>query len=313
MSLLAELKRRNVFRVALFYLVTSWRIVQAAETLLPIFDVPDEVLRGIVLILVLGFAPVLIFSWAFELTPDGLKRDREVRENPEIRLKDGRRLNWATLIAAALAIAVVAVDRMIPEMARAEGSGAAPPIAAGEAAATPQREPEPVAGNASLIAVLAFENRSPDPDNAFFAEGTSEEVLNALVRVEGLRVASRTSAFSFSGSDTPIPEIADALDVALRDLESAAARDPNFAEAWAFLAATQYLLSLGTYGTKMEPGEMARRARESVDRALREHPEFFELMDARGVVDYWGVHGFPLDCRLARDNGTPRLECGEQP
>ena len=84
-SFWSELKRRNVFRVALFYVVSAWLIIQVAETVLPLFEVPDGVLRGLIVLLALGFVPALVFAWAFEMTPDGLKRDKDVHVDPETR------------------------------------------------------------------------------------------------------------------------------------------------------------------------------------------------------------------------------------
>jgi TolB-like protein len=205
MSLFTELKRRNVFRVGLFYIVSAWLVIQVAETLLPVFEVSDSAIRAIVLILVLGFPLALVFSWIFELTPEGLKLDKNAQADPEAKQQISHKLNVATLIAAVLAIGLLVADRIIPE------SGTSVPETADT---TPGAEAGPVdASGSTSIAVLAFENMSPDPDNAYFAEGISEEILNVLVSVGDLRVASRTSAFSFAGTQTPIPQIAEQLNV----------------------------------------------------------------------------------------------------
>ena len=214
MSLFTELKRRNVFRVALFYIVAAWVVIQVAETLLPVFDVPDTAIRIIVLILALGFPLALVFAWAFELTPEGLKLDRDARVDPATKQRTAQKLNWATLIAAVLAIGVVITDRMLPKQAGSEALRTG--ITSRDSESTDTDAQEKAAQDRSTpasIAVLAFENMSPDPDNAFFAEGISEEILNVLAGVKGLKVASRTSAFSLSGRDTSIPEIAERLGV----------------------------------------------------------------------------------------------------
>ena len=193
MKLFAELKRRNVFRVGLFYVVAAWLIIEVAETVLPLFDVPDGVLRGLVVLLVIGFVPALVFSWIFELTPEGLKRDAEARAAGVATEHAGRKLNWATLVVAVLAIGFLAVDRMSP----------APPRTL-----TPEPATSPagyVAGTEVLdasIAVLPFTDLSPGADQEYFSDGMAEEILNALVRVEGLKVASRTSSFGFKGQES---------------------------------------------------------------------------------------------------------------
>jgi hypothetical protein len=116
-SLFAELKRRNVFRVGIFYVVAAWLVVEVAETVLPLFDVPAGVLRGLIVLLVIGFVPALVFSWIYELTPEGLKRDVGASPNPDFNAATGHKLNVATIVAAALAIGVIALDRLLPQRA----------------------------------------------------------------------------------------------------------------------------------------------------------------------------------------------------
>ncbi|AKS41191.1 hypothetical protein [Wenzhouxiangella marina] len=200
MSFIQELKRRNVFRVGLFYLVASWLIIQVAETLLPVFDVPDAVIRGIVLILALGFVPALVFAWAFELTPEGLKLDRNAPSDPDAKRQTANKLNLATLIAAVLAIGLLAVDRLVPE------SPTPAPLA--------DQQIDTSGPDPASIAVLAFEDLSQAGNQAYFSDGIAEEILNVLVSVDGLAVASRTSAFQFKGQRAiGIPEIARLLGV----------------------------------------------------------------------------------------------------
>ncbi|NCO19412.1 MAG: hypothetical protein GW900_05080 [Gammaproteobacteria bacterium] len=201
MNLFSELKRRNVFRVALFYLVSAWVVVQVAETVLPVFDVPDIFVRGIIILLALGFVPALVFAWAFELTPDGLKRDKEANVDPLTKRQTASKLNWATLIVAVVAIGVVVADRMLPE-------NAPPGATASESSVTSVGKID------KSIAVLPFSDFSPDGNSQWFADGLSEEILNSLVRVPDLLVAARTSSFSFRDSSRPIPEIAAELGVA---------------------------------------------------------------------------------------------------
>jgi adenylate cyclase len=205
MKLFAELKRRNVFRVALFYVVSAWLIIEVAETVLPLFDVPDGVLRGLVVLLVIGLVPALGLSWIYELTPEGIKRDAELSAADLQSPHTGRKLNWATLVVAVLAIGFLAVDRMSP----------APP-----AAPTPVLPASTALSDGGTdvldasIAVLPFTDLSPGADQEYFSDGMAEEILNALVRVEGLKVASRTSSFGFKGQESlGIQVIAERLSV----------------------------------------------------------------------------------------------------
>jgi adenylate cyclase len=193
MSLLAELKRRNVFRVALFYVVSAWLVIEVAETVLPLFDVPDGVLRGLVVLLVIGLVPALGLSWIYELTPEGIKRDAELSATELQSSHTSRKLNWATLAVAVVAIGFLAVDRMNPAPPRS--SAIAPPASPAVAATEPQ------VLDAS-IAVLPFTDLSPGADQEYFSDGMAEEILNALVRVKGLKVASRTSSFGFKGQES---------------------------------------------------------------------------------------------------------------
>ncbi|HSG34966.1 MAG TPA: tetratricopeptide repeat protein, partial [Sphingomonadaceae bacterium] len=212
MSLLAELKRRNVFRVGLFYIVSAWLVVQVAETLLPIFDVPDGVLRAIVLVMALGFVPALLFAWAFEMTPDGLKREKDVRVGPETKHATGQKLNWATLIVAVAAIALLAVDRLLPsgdsnEIVSLPASTTSEPVSA-----FAEDTDEPV--NPRSVAVLPFTTRSSDPEDVFFTDGMHDDLLTQLAKIGALKVISRTSVMEYGETTKKIPEIAEELKVA---------------------------------------------------------------------------------------------------
>ena len=197
MSLVTELRRRNVFRVAIAYVVVAWLVAQVAELALDSFGSPDWVMKTLLLFLALGLPFAIIFAWAFELTPEGVKREKDVDRSQSITNQTGQKLN--TVIIGLLIIALVVAVGM-----HFRGDSPDPVDSVSEVVAT--------SGNQS-IAVLPFVNMSDDPDNEYFSDGISEELLNVLVKVEGLRVASRTSSFSFKGKDTPIPEIADALKV----------------------------------------------------------------------------------------------------
>ena len=190
MGLFNELKRRNVFRVAIAYLVIAWLLAQVADLAFDNFGTPEWVSKTVLFLLLLGFPLAVFFAWAFEITPEGLKKEKDVDRSASISHHTGRKLDYSIIVLLVIALGYFVwesrvLDR-VPVMASADAS----------------------------IAVLAFENMSPDPENAFFAEGISEEILNVLASIDGLRVASRTSAFSFANTNTPIPEIAAQLDVA---------------------------------------------------------------------------------------------------
>jgi len=206
MTLFAELKRRNVFRVALFYIVAAWVVIQVAETVLPMFDVPDGLLRGVVILLALGFVPAVIFAWVFEWTPEGIRRETDVEVPEAAKQQTANKLNWATLIAAVLAIGLLVADRLLPEPATPA------PALANHAVTDPASTssgPDPAS-----IAVLPFIDLSREGDQAYFSEGIAEEILNVLAGIDGLRVASRTSSFLFKNENKSIPVIAETLGVA---------------------------------------------------------------------------------------------------
>jgi len=385
MSLFNELKRRKVFRVAVVYAATAFAVLQGADVLLPNLGVPEWVMPLLSAVVVLGFPIAMVLAWALELRPDGTIHrtegsDDKAESAPAL-------LGTGTLVAAALLVAVgVGLSAgwlLKPESNQVE-----------QDRATDVSELE----RRASIAVLAFENMSPDPDNAFFAEGISEEILNALVRVEGLKIASRTSAFSLSRRDTSIPEIADTLgvrhvlegsvrkagnrvritaqlidadddshlwsdvydrelddifavqeeiaraitselssildsgsgavtitastrdmvayqaflrgrsrfhqrsqlDTAIEDLRSAVSRDTNFAEAWAFLAATEHVLGYSGWRTELDRGELRRQAVQSADRALSLDPELAIAKAVKGrlLVDEGGRDGIERGLRL---------------
>jgi len=192
-SLFTELKRRNVFRVAAAYAVGGWILLQVSDALFPALNLPDWTTRLVAGLIVLGFPVAVVIAWMFEVTPDGVKRDTGAAG---VSKSSSKRLNIATLVGVAIVVVLVVWQKF--------DSLPAENVYNGEITAT---------ASTPSLAVLAFENMSPDAENAFFAEGISEEILNVLASVKGLKVASRTSAFSFANSDVPIPEIASQLSV----------------------------------------------------------------------------------------------------
>lgn len=200
MGFIAELRRRNVVRVAVAYIVASWLLLQATEVLSGLLELPAVIGKGVVLVLALGFLPVLGFSWAFELTPEGIKRESEVDRSQSVTNQTGRKLN--TLIIAMLGVSTgyffwESRLKSAPAAATVQAPVAVPEAPANEAG--PQDD--------KSVAVLPFVNMSADPENEYFADGLSEEILNKLAQVAGLRVIGRTSSFAFKGQNLDLREI----------------------------------------------------------------------------------------------------------
>jgi adenylate cyclase len=200
MALIAELRRRNVIRMAGLYLVGAWLLVQVASTLLPVFGVPGWALRAVVLVLVLGFVPALAFAWVYELTPTGLKRDADVPPEQSIAPQTARRMEHLIVVVLALALAYFAADKYVFAPRRGATAASAPATAA------------PAAADNS-IAVLPFVDMSQGKDQEYFSDGLSEELLNQLAQVPQLRVIARTSSFSFKGKEVDVAQIASILKV----------------------------------------------------------------------------------------------------
>ena len=208
MSLVAELKRRNVIRMAGLYLVAAWLLVQVASTVLPAFEAPAWTVRTLITVLAIGFVPALIFAWVFELTPEGLKRDADVPQHLSIAPQTGRRLDRMLLVVSVLAIAYFAFDKFALAPHR---EAALVQRATDEVKAVATAEKSKI--NPKSIAVLPFVNMSDDKGNQYFSDGISEEILNVLARISGLQVAARTSSFSFRDTKKEAPEISQELHV----------------------------------------------------------------------------------------------------
>lgn len=211
MSFWGELQRRNVVRVAALYLAASWLILQFIETVGSLLELPSWVGKLALLALGLGMPVALGISWAYELTPDGLKRDAAVPRTESSRASNAHRINVITLIVAVLAILTVVLDRLAPPADTARSAATSDDAGATRqpAAAATRAADRSVTG----IAVLPFTNMSSDSEQEFFSDGITEEILNLLANVDGLRVTSRTSSFSFQGQATDLPTIARKLGV----------------------------------------------------------------------------------------------------
>ena len=206
MSVIAELKRRNVFRVAALYVVAAWVLLQVGDLLFGLLGLPTWANKFLFAALVLGFVPALIFSWVYELTPEGLKREHEVERNASITAETARKLDLIVVGLLVIAIVVVVIERFIPRTA--------PVPAATDAASGASSVEAPVEAAAKSIAVLPFADMSAGKDQEYFADGLSEELLNLLAKIPELRVAARTSAFKFKGEKVDVKEVAQKLNVA---------------------------------------------------------------------------------------------------
>jgi TolB-like protein len=207
MSFWAELKRRNVVKVAVAYAIVSWLLVQVAGLVLPVLLVPDWILRAFVLLLILVFPVALLLAWAYEVTPEGIKRTADVPVAASITHHTGQRLNYIVT-----ALLVVAVIFLIADNYVLEPDAGAPTASISTAPESARLGGAPVA-DALAVAVLPFRNLSADPEQQYFTDGFSEELLNSLAQIKDLRVPARTSSFSFAGSSLGVREIAAALDV----------------------------------------------------------------------------------------------------
>ncbi len=193
----AELKRRNVYKVAVAYAVVAWLLIQAASILFPTFEAPLWVMKVFVAIIVLGFPVALIFSWAFEITPEGIKREEDISPNESIARRTGRKIVGITIVVAVLAAGLFVFQLIRPRHA-----------STGDTSTGATSFPE------KSVAVLAFDNLSDDKGSEYFSDGISEELLTVLQKIPGLHVAARTSAFSFKGKNATAQEIGQKLGVA---------------------------------------------------------------------------------------------------
>ncbi len=199
MTFFQELKRRNVIRVGALYLVGAWLLLQLTDVLSSLLPVPEWTGSLVFLLLAVGFFPVMLFAWVYEMTPEGLRRESDIDRSNSITATTGHKINTVIIVLLVLAIGGMVADRLIPE------TTVVPDEAEAEVATA--------ASDDTSIAVLPFADLSADKDQQYFTDGLSEELLNLLVRVDGLRVASRTSSFAYRDSTLGIPDISKALNV----------------------------------------------------------------------------------------------------
>ena len=197
MGLVSELRRRNVLRMAVLYAVAAWLVMQVAEVVIGLANLPNWIGPTILLLLAIGFPIALVFSWFYELTPEGISLEKDIEPSQSVRHASGRRVDFIVIALLVAAVIMFAYDKWWT--------------------------PGP---SDKSIAVLAFENMSDDPDQEYFSDGISEELLNLLAKIPELHVTSRSSAFTFKGAVVDIPTIAEQLNVA-HVLEGSVRREGN--------------------------------------------------------------------------------------
>jgi adenylate cyclase len=218
LSLFTELSRRNVFRVGAAYAVAAWLLIQVAETIFPLFGFDDSPARIVVIVLAIGFLPALVLAWAFEMTPEGLKRQKDVDRGQSITHYRFKKLDRIILVVLVLALGYFAVDKFVLTEQRqvALERQADERLASATEQARQQERSEGLVGVYSgdkSIAVLPFVDMSSDKDQEYMSDGIAEELLNLLAKIPELRVVSRSSAFSYKGKDINLAQVAEELNV----------------------------------------------------------------------------------------------------
>jgi len=201
MSLWSELKRRDVIRVVLAYGVLGWLLTEVSSVVLPTFGAPGWVMKVLIFVVLLGFIPTLIFSWVYELTPEGIRKESEITRDESISGPAGRKLNLAIVVLLLLTVAFLGYSWHAAQPARNRADGRT------STNETTARQ------DGRSIAVLPFVNMSSDPEQEYFSDGITEEILNTLVRVPGLLVTARTSTFSYKGRQADVRSIGKELGV----------------------------------------------------------------------------------------------------
>jgi len=217
-SLFVELKRRNVVKVVAAYAIVSWLLVQIADVFFPALQLPEWTVTLVAALLILGLPIAILLSWAYELTPDGVKRTKSVPLSESVTQITGRKLDFVIISLLAAAVVFMFVDSYLPQSGPFAGAAVDPASFAPEPAATSPvsssaAEDTQSTGRPNSVAVLPFDNLSPDPNDAYFAAGLHDEILSQLAKVQSLSVISRTSVLRYEDSDLSIPEIASQLNV----------------------------------------------------------------------------------------------------
>jgi TolB-like protein/tetratricopeptide (TPR) repeat protein len=216
MSFFEELKRRNVVKVGIAYLVASWLLLQLTEVLTELLELGTDIGKIVIVLLVVGFVPALIFAWAFEMTPEGIKREKDVDRDESITRQTGQKLNVAVIVM----LAMIAGYFIWESRFKADGPAMDPAPTEVAAAPAPLQSPAPEAApeptlDDDAIAVLPFANRSNLEDDLFFTDGIHDDLLTQLAKIDDLKVISRTSVMEYRDTTMKIPEIAEELGVGI--------------------------------------------------------------------------------------------------
>jgi len=215
LSFFNELKRRNVFKVAIAYVIVAWLIAQVLQLVFESFGTPEWVMKTVLVLLATGLPIAIFFAWAFEMTPEGIKRENEVDRTQSITSQTGRKLNLMITAALVLALGYFAYDKFVVSAQREAALVESVALAVADRAVEAAKpEPKDNVVIDRSIAVLPFVNMSEDISNEYFSDGLSEELLNLLAKIPELKVASRSSAFQFKGEKIDIPVVAKQLNVA---------------------------------------------------------------------------------------------------
>ena len=195
------------------YVVVSWLLIQVAETIFPLFGFDDTPARIVVIVLAIGLIPVIVFSWAFEMTPEGLKKESEVDRSQSITPHTGKKINRLIMVVLTLALGYFALDKFVLNPQREAAMEKQVAVQVEEARREGRTEALVESYGDKSIAVLPFVNMSSDTEQEYFSDGLSEELLNLLAKIPELRVTSRSSAFSFKGKDFKIADVGRELNV----------------------------------------------------------------------------------------------------
>ncbi|MEJ2515794.1 MAG: hypothetical protein P8102_11290 [Gammaproteobacteria bacterium] len=206
MSFFSELKRRNVFRAAAAYVAVAWLLIQVAETVFPAFGLGDEILRALIIALAIGFVPAVALAWAFELTPQGIRREQDVDHDSELARRTNRILDRGITVVLALGLAYFAYDKFLLDPARDRERET-------EIAEQARSDALLESYGDKSIAVMPFIDLSQGADQDYIAAGVAEEIINLLSGVADLRVIARSSSFAFKDQNLPASQIAERLNV----------------------------------------------------------------------------------------------------
>lgn len=209
-TLVAELKRRNVIRVAVAYSVIGWLVLQVTHTLVSMLELPDATNKFILLLLIAAFIPMLLFSWVYELTPEGIKKEHDILPADSITAHTAKRLDMVTLLALLAVLSLGIWQQFNPTVLNANAQPGQLQLSSNNPALTPNIKP---VIDENSIAILPFINMSSESSNEYFSDGMTEEILATLAKIKELKVVSRTSSFAYKGSTENLQVIGNRLGV----------------------------------------------------------------------------------------------------